>query len=534
VNAVFTSGGKISFVHVKRLFWMRKESVGGIAYNSLRPQRLIAMNLFNRIFPSKLINISLRVKIMLVFILPMTITLSLLFYIHTKRERVELESLAETNAIQMADIMLGTLNHAMMNNDKEMLNLALNGVSKESSVKEVSIVASDMTVFTSTDPSKDGLKLDSKKAGCIECHKYAAAERPNAMHLWLDKDFLRVSMPIPNALQCQACHRTSQAHLGVFLIDLSTTEIESHLQEDMIYNIILSFVSILALMLLAYLLIQWLIVRRVDVIHNALIRLGERDFSTRITARWHTRDEITQLADYINNMAARFEVLQAEHDQKDKIRAQAIIDERERIARELHDGVAQFLGYLSAKIGATRMALGKKNDDIADKNLEQVEQAIHDQSSEVRSSIIGLKLAGNVDRGFANNVRDFIEQCNRLDDLALELEISKDVDVLNMGVEKELQLFRILQEAVSNIRKHSNASDASVRLEKNESQMIMIISDNGVGFDPVETGLDRGGHFGLRIMFERAREIGAHVEIKSNPGSGTQVIVTMDLQELQK
>jgi signal transduction histidine kinase len=302
----------------------------------------------------------------------------------------------------------------------------------------------------------------------------------------------------------------------------------------MINNITLSAVSILLVMLLAYLLVQWLLVRRVDVIHNALIRLGERDFSTRITTRWYTRDEITQLADLINNMAANFEILQAAHDQKDRVRAQAIIEERERIARELHDGVAQFLGYLSAKIGATRIVLRNKAEDIADGNLEQVEESIREQSIEVRSAIIGLKMAGSVDKGLLVNVREFIDQCNRLNDRTLELEISSDSDSLEMEVEKELQLFRILQEAVSNIRKHSMASRASVRLEKNESQMIMTISDNGVGFDPVQTGLERGGHFGLLIMFERAREIGAHIEIKSNPGSGTQVIVVMNLQESLK
>jgi signal transduction histidine kinase len=350
----------------------------------------------------------------------------------------------------------------------------------------------------------------------------------------MKNDFIRVSLPIPNAAECRACHSVSQAHLGVFLIDLSTVEIQRHLEQDTVFNIILSVFSIVCLMLLAYLLIQWLIARRVDVIHTALIRLGERDFSTRIPTRWHTRDELTQLADHINNMAASFEVLQTEHDQKDRVRAQAIIDERERIARELHDGVAQFLGYLSAKLGAIRMAIKNEKMDIANKNLEQVDQAIRDQSSEVRSAIIGLNMAGNIDRGFTANVRDFVDQCNRLDDLALELEISSSVDTLNMEVEKELQLIRILQEAVSNIRKHSQASEAYIRLEKNATHLIMTISDNGVGFDPVRTGLERGGHFGLQIMFERAREIGAHIEIKSNPGSGTQVIATMELQESSK
>ena len=466
---------------------------------------------------------------MLVFILPMVLTLSLIFYVHNKRERVELESLAEANGIQLADVMLGSLNHAMMMNDSPMVFSVMNEVGKNPSVEEVSIIASNATVFASTDSSKIGLKLDMKEAGCIECHQYSATERPRAMHLWMTKDFLRVSTPIPNAPECQKCHPNSQKHLGIFLIDLSTVYIEKHLQEDMMYNIIFSVVNILSVVFLAFLLTQWLIVRRVDVIHVALTRLSARDFSTRITPRWYTRDEITQLADHINNMAVSFEILQAEHEQRDRIRAQAIIDERERIARELHDGVAQFLGYLSAKIGATRIALKNKKEDVADRNLEQVEQSISDQSIEVRSAIIGLKLAGNVDMGFSNNVREFVDQCNRLNDLALELTISRDVDVLKMEIEKELQLFRILQEAVSNIRKHSMASEASIRLEKYNGQLIMIISDNGVGFDPVQAGLARGGHFGLQIMFERAQEIGAHIEIKSNLGLGTQVIVTMDI-----
>jgi two-component system nitrate/nitrite sensor histidine kinase NarX len=139
-----------------------------------------------------------------------------------------------------------------------------------------------------------------------------------------------------------------------------------------------------------------------------------------------------------------------------------------------------------------------------------------------------------MDRSFSMNVREFVDQCNRLNDIALELEISGNVDNMSMEVEKELQLFRILQEAVSNIRKHSQASQASILLEKTETKLTMTISDNGVGFDPIQVGLERGGHFGLQIMYERAHEIGAQIELKSNPGFGTQVIVMMDLQEPQE
>ncbi|MDD2922041.1 MAG: histidine kinase, partial [Anaerolineales bacterium] len=374
------------------------------------------MKKIDKLFDSDLFNISLRIKIMLVFILPMALALSFISYVHNQRERMELEHQAEASALRLSDVLLATLNHAMVMNDREMIMGALNEVGGNASIEEVWIVASDTTVYASTDAKNIGAKLNLKAPGCIECHQYSPAERPRAMHMWLGKEFLRVSTPIPNDKTCQTCHSGNQAHLGVFLIDLSTADIEKELRSDMIYNVVVSIVSVLCLMILAYALVQWLIVRRVDVIRAALIRLDERDFSARITARWHTRDEITQLADHINTMAENFAILQAEHEQRDRVRAQAIIDERERIARELHDGVAQFLGYLSAKIGATRMALKNKKEEIADKNLEQVEQAIHDQSSEVRSATVGLKLAGSVDRGFSANVREFVEQCNRLDD----------------------------------------------------------------------------------------------------------------------
>ena len=79
-------------------------------------------------------------------------------------------------------------------------------------------------------------------------------------------------------------------------------------------------------------------------------------------------------------------------------------------------------------------------------------------------------MAGNIiDSGFSLSVREFIDECNRLNDLMFELEISSDIDTLTMDVEKELQLFRILQEAVSNIRKHSRSSEASVSLKKGKS-----------------------------------------------------------------
>ena len=487
------------------------------------------MKFLNKLLQSKIFNTSLRIKITVIFILPVIATMSLLSYFHVQNERTELQSLTEANAIQVSDTLLASMSHAMMMNDTAMLGAVLGDIKESSSIKTISIITPDTDVYASTDPSETGKKYKLNQPGCIECHGFPPANRPHSTRLTLDNSILRVATIINNDTECQICHSSTQPHLGVLLIDSSLAQSEQYLRKDTIFSIGISAASIVIVIILGYFMIQWLIVRRVDVIRLGLMNLGMQDFSTRITKNWHTQDELTQLGDYFNQIAANLEILKSESDKKERARALAIIEERERIARELHDGVAQFLGYLSAKVGAIRLALKNGKTEVADGHLEQVEQSIHTQSIEVRSAIIGLKMAGNVDRGLAKNVREFVEQCNRLDELWLELEISSAVEDLNLGTEKELQLLRILQEAVSNVRKHSMATEVSIRLEKKLNQAMLTITDNGVGFDPVQTGLARVGHFGLQIMFERAYEIGAHIEIKSTPGHGTQVIVAIDI-----
>lgn len=491
------------------------------------------MKFLNGIFSTKSITINLRAKIMLVFILPMVISLTIISYVHNEREREELESAVEDNAWQLANIMLGSLKHAMLGNNSEMMTDVMGEFSKDPDIRKVWLLDLDSTVIASTDSSDTGKKLDMTEKGCVECHTAppGSAEIPGIMEYRDGDNFMRVVLPIPNAKECQSCHPASESQLGVFFMDFSMVEVAATLQEDLINNILLSAASLAMLFILALLLIQWLITRRTDVISAALRRLENRDFSTRISTHWYTRDEITDLAAQINNMASSIEGLQAEQKSRELVRVNAIIEERERIARELHDGVAQFLGYLSAKIGAARMALSNQKNEMADANLAQVEQSIVDQSIEVRSTIVGLKISGMVDTGLVKNIRAFVEQCNRLGDFLMELEIPEELNSLEMNAEKEMHIFRILQEAVSNVRKHSGASQGSIRLEMEDDQLKLSITDDGVGFDPVQVGMERSGHFGLQIMFERAREIGARLEINSKIGSGTTITVIMDWQE---
>lgn len=472
-------------------------------------------------------SLNLRYKVGLFFFLPVMLILLALLAVDYFRDVREIREQIEVSASQLGQVTLGSFRHAMLTNDSATIALMVQDVAAQKSIRKVWIVDLNGMVGQSSVAGEIGNKVSTNEAGCFECHQYAPADRPQTIILDADPSTLRITVPIPNDPDCVACHSVESKHLGMLLIDASMAEAQKKLSLDIFSELLLSILILVACMLLAFILVQWLIVRRVEVIHTALVKLGTRDFSTRITEHWRTQDELTQLADHFNQIAANFESLQAKHDERDRVRVQAIIEERERIARELHDGVAQFLGYLSAKVGAIQLALKNDNAETAIKNLEQVEESIRSQSIEVRSAIVGLKMSGDIELGLAHSVREFVDQCNRLDDLPLELEVVGDVESIELDHETALQLLRILQEAVSNIRKHSHATEASIRLEKQPGKLAMIIRDNGIGFDLLLRGLERRGHFGMQIMVERAHAIGAQIEIKSSPGQGAQVIVTL-------
>jgi len=286
------------------------------------------MKFLDKLLRLKIFNIGLRIKITMIFIIPVILTMLSLSYFHILNERTELQALAEANAIQMSDVAFASLIHAMEMNDKKMLNAVFGDIKVQPSIVNLRIVSINNDVYDSTDSSEIGKKYELSQSGCMECHQFTPANRPHSMRLQTDQNILRVVSIIKNGPECQNCHSTAQTHLGVFLIDTSLAQTEKHLQEDMIFSIGISIISILVVMVLAYLLIQWLIVRRVEVIRSALMRLGTRDFSARITKDWHTKDELTQLGDYFNQIVANLEALQAENDKKERVRSLAIIEER--------------------------------------------------------------------------------------------------------------------------------------------------------------------------------------------------------------
>ena len=489
------------------------------------------MKLLDTILRSKFFKTSLRFKVVVAFILPMILVLSVLSYIHNVRELAELESQVESSTIQLGDITLGNLRHAMLLNDNAMIGDILHEIKESSTFESLWIVNLDFRIMESTNPSDIGVTLQTDQAGCVGCHSQSPADRPRVAQLHLEEDVLRVVTPIRNEPACQVCHSAETTHLGVLIIDAPLTYIEEHMREDQIYNSGISLVAILIVTALAYTMIQWLVVKRVGVLYKSLSAFASGDFSARVPKLWRTEDEITQLADHFNEIADALERHEKEQRESALIRQEAIEEERERIARDLHDGLAQLLAYLNTKISAVRLLLKNERPKVADEQLEQIQEAVQRETTEVRAAIIGLKMIGREEASLYENLVDCIDMSNRLGDLRIQFEYGPEVEEVRFSPDAEIHLLRITQEAIRNIRKHASASVARIRLFQEDGFLVLMIEDDGIGFDIWQTGMWRQPHFGLRTMGERAELIGATFKVESAPGQGTRVSVRLKLKE---
>ncbi|MDQ4128848.1 MAG: PAS domain S-box protein [Actinomycetota bacterium] len=193
--------------------------------------------------------------------------------------------------------------------------------------------------------------------------------------------------------------------------------------------------------------------------------------------------------------------------------------ERGRMARELHDGVLQDLAYTAAALEVTRV---KAEDMDLDEELRQAMDAVRRAAGGLREAIYDLRAHGHDEQRADRLLRSLIE-LNR--ERAPELETALEVEEGSLeGLSERIstEIARIVQEALTNVRRHSGASKATVSLGKDEEGLVAEVSDDGRGFDP---GAPPG--IGFRSMRERANAMGGRLEVHSELGRGTRVRVRL-------
>jgi signal transduction histidine kinase len=246
-----------------------------------------------------------------------------------------------------------------------------------------------------------------------------------------------------------------------------------------------------------------------------------------VQARRFYNDELALLEQFAMHASIVIEKarLQAQAEQV------AVLQERERISRELHDGLAQILSYLSLRLEQLADECATHSASVDATELHRLHKVAHEASIDIRESILGLRITHAPGANIATTIGDYLAQYRDLNNIATELLV-EDNAIIPITPMAEVQLMGIVQESLANVRKHANATQVRVSLVKNERFLHITIEDNGRGFSDEHTRTGPGSvHFGYMMMRERAELLEGNLTVDSEPGRGTQVSVQIPLSD---
>ena len=231
--------------------------------------------------------------------------------------------------------------------------------------------------------------------------------------------------------------------------------------------------------------------------------------------------------------ARMFDSLKKQQLQVQQLLAQVVQaqeEERERISVDLHDSVAQWLAAASYRAQTVSALLSGNDSDEARGELATMEGTIDKSLKELRRVLVGLRPPALDELGLSHALRQSLEH---LKTNSLDCQFSETGTPVRLPSDIEIAIYRVVQEALTNIRKHAaDATKVNLRLQFQPDNLLVEIHDNGRGFDLSQT-LDSAisvGHMGLLGMKQRAEMLGGDIKIKTSEGAGTAIILTLPIQ----
>jgi signal transduction histidine kinase len=205
---------------------------------------------------------------------------------------------------------------------------------------------------------------------------------------------------------------------------------------------------------------------------------------------------------------------------------QAALAERTRLAREIHDGLAQTLGYLKLRTAQIDRWLERGDQQQAKIALADTQKLLDAAYADTREAIDGLRLSADVHdlRAWAQEIASEFEA---LSGVPVSMTSTPDISLPPLT---SIQLQRIVQESFSNIRKHADATRVWLQWQQDDDRLTLCIKDNGHGFNVDDFPLLE--QHGLRIMHERAEALDAQLQVLSQKDRGTEIIISLPLKEM--
>ncbi len=206
----------------------------------------------------------------------------------------------------------------------------------------------------------------------------------------------------------------------------------------------------------------------------------------------------------------------------EQVHQMAIRQERGRISQEIHDGISQLISAIRIRAETAELALEEGDKTAVMHTLEDIKRVADDAFASLRDEIIGLREGTHRDKAFITILMEVLDRFQRQWGIDTSFERIGDVEDWALAPQVELQLLRVVQEAIANVRRHANATMIHVRLGRQADDLLLEIQDDGQGFDPNQLQV---GQMGLRIMGERVESIGGDFILDTEKSIGTKLTV---------
>lgn len=206
-----------------------------------------------------------------------------------------------------------------------------------------------------------------------------------------------------------------------------------------------------------------------------------------------------------------------------------IMQERERFAQELHDGLGQIMGYINMQLQTAMDLLAQDHKNKLQATLQKLSTIAQNSHADIRASILDIHNKPEAPPTFPDVLNTYLRDYQQQYDIIVQTSFPENLPTHPFTPLVADQILRLIQEALTNIRKHAQVKEARLMLLLNDEQAQIIIEDEGVGFNMPDQGIPKHPdvHFGLTIMLQRTQEIGGTLQIRTTPGNGTKVIIQL-------
>ncbi|TET36036.1 MAG: HAMP domain-containing protein [Anaerolineales bacterium] len=489
---------------------------------------------------------SLRFTVTMAILIPIALVLVASTLVEYNRHRQRDLASMSLLASQTGQVIEQVLHREMLHSDFEAIQSIFDTLSENESIQELLLLDTNGRVIFSPGNETTGVIFDNQDPSCLPCHSLPPQSRPPGVIIDLPQgqNSFRSMQPIENQPECTQCHDPDQRLLGLLLTDLSIAPIQDALAKDLRDALLWWAGTGAVIVLLVNLIINQTVLSRLHKMSGAIARFGEGKIFEALSET--PRDEIGRLSAVYNRMVRRIRdrdnenvvlthKLQQRMSERDHLLRRLINSqeqERMRLARELHDDLGQQLSSITIQLELAQRAL-TEDADQAKLSISQTQSLIAETTDRMYDVIMGLRPSILDDLGLGPALKNLAKRT--LEPAGIQYDVT--IEGLEKGLqqEKETAMFRIFQEALNNIVRHSEATYVEMHIKLVDGMVKGFIQDDGVGLDPAPHPANEhnGTGFGLLGMRERAELCGGNLVISTVVPHGTRLRIRIPFVEGQ-